>query len=197
MQKIILLLAGITQICLNSYGESFKFKDGTRIGGEILSEGPGKPDEYGIVLLVDKKIYIHHYPYHKEALSPPLHHYGGTNNEPKNLKCCTPSRISFYHFDKQTLISVNRKLDKSMPPGGPKNKTLEAIHSAMYSNAPEFMLDPDTEKTFKWKFQVLFAYGGHITRQEVVWGRDYYPLPSSFEKENSVNDSAPLPIKRR
>jgi hypothetical protein len=108
-------------LAVNIQGATFRFKDGTIVNGRIFQENHslGNPSTQGVLLMVNNKFYIHHYPLKKktidhgdgtytvtEELIPtpaPIVH-GGTNPYP--LPVCLPARINFIQFHPETLNNI-------------------------------------------------------------------------------------------
>ena len=131
MNKITLSLIFITQFLSNIYAESFSFKDGTLIKGNIFLAKGFEPDARGVILTVDNKLYLHHYPYlRNRSCAPPnfYPYYSGSNptlplsNHSITFRGysttvkCTPSRISFFNFETFTLINIKEKITYSNIP---------------------------------------------------------------------------------
>ena len=109
-----------------------KFKDGTELNGaEIyvpsIPNSRGNPDNRGVILMFQNKLYIHHFPYRSPVkitkviddgiddgryktveVMEELEHYhprsSPLDSSPRELSySCTPSRIAFFHFDRPSL----------------------------------------------------------------------------------------------
>ena len=109
-------------LAVNIQGATFKFKDGTIVNGRIFQaphHSLGNPSTQGVLLIVDNKFYIHHYPLKKktidhgdgtytvteELIPPPAPAMsGGINPEP--LPVCIPARINFIQFHPETLNNI-------------------------------------------------------------------------------------------
>lgn len=193
MKKLTLLLIAITQIFSNLYGENFDFRDGTFLKAVILNEKGVEPDEHGIILTVNKRVYIHHYPNTKRALSPPMYYLSDPGN-PYGMPSCTPSRISFFHFETFNLVGIKETVEKMDIPAPKKKRALEAISKAMSETIPKEMKNPSHSRTMNWKFKVKLRLGGHIKRKVAVWAEDYFLL-QPFEKEKPLNSRNSFPIK--
>ena len=108
-------------LAVNIQGATFKFKDGTIVNGRIFQKGynVGNPSTQGVLLIVDNKFYIHHYPLKKKTIdhgdgtytvteeliptpAPPTN--GGMNPHP--LPVCLPARINFIQFHPETLNNI-------------------------------------------------------------------------------------------
>jgi len=114
-------------IAFNIEAATFKFKDGTIVQGEIFQRpfSIGNPSPEGLILKVNKKFYMHHYPsktFSKEVI---IDHGNGTYTiknvtenypapappeegpmNPHELPICVPARINFIHFAPETLNNL-------------------------------------------------------------------------------------------
>ena len=122
MRKIALLLVTITPFFTTFSAEKISFRDGTFLEASTYASKGFEPDKDGVILTVDNKIYIHHYPCTDGSLSVPTFYYHGPN--PYAMPTCTPSRISFYHFETFTLSEMRTKISRMHIP---YKKKVEAV----------------------------------------------------------------------
>ncbi len=186
MKKILTALALF--VALEVKGATFEFKDGTRVNGTIL-ESPyklalGDPNTLGIVLKVNNRIYMHHYPeigYRDNGdgtyspiptLAPP----DWDDANPKPLPSCVPSRIAFFYFSNRTLKDLytyyfNRT--KYYTKNGnhtesKRNKDIAlAVYAALYGRSPIRFRKNSKGLHEKWVEDVEKHFGKNPT--EIVW----------------------------
>jgi hypothetical protein len=109
------------------HSATLSLKDGTVIKGHIYENGNclGNPNSQGVFLVVNKKIYLHHYPLKTKEKNvnlpnrvytvteeiaptpaPPLSlDYEGIN--PHFVPQCVPARINFIQFSKPSLVKMH------------------------------------------------------------------------------------------
>ena len=186
MKRITLYLICITPFFSNISAETFHFRDGTVVEGEIFWGKDYEPNQKGVILSVNKKLYLHHYPYVKESsCAPPMYYpyYAGKNpplplldRARKNslhgysttIKC-TPSRLSFFNFESFTLSDIRKEILYSKMSIMNKANTIKMIDYVMNNNKPNYMT-PSFEKTRTWKSHVRIYGNWHFTKGTAIWG---------------------------
>jgi len=183
MKKIIAIL--ILSVTL-SFGATFKFKDGTVVNAQIFedSNSIGKPSTSGLILKVNNKFYLHHYPLKTIKKEIVIDHGNGTYTikevketiptpappsvsemNPYQLPNCVPARINFIHFSPETLNDLYKyysaktyyfkKYNNSFEFTRNKNIAL-AIYRAAYTRN---YATNSVQLTSKWKSRVTKEYG--------------------------------------
>jgi hypothetical protein len=196
MNKTTLSLIFITQFFSNIYAESFNFRDGTVVKGDIFLKKGFEPDAKGIILTTNNKLYLHHYPYVEgRSCAPPVFYpyYSGSNptlplgdnsitfrGYSTTVKC-TPSRISFFNFETFTLVGIKEKITYSNIPVVKKVEAIKMINYAMSNSKPNYM-KPSRAKTDKWNRHVKIYANWHIKNGNVAWGENL-----SFKNVNTIN----------
>jgi hypothetical protein len=191
IKKLTLLLLGITQVFTVYSSENFKFRDGTSIEGHIYAEKGFEPDEHGIILNVNNMVYVHHYPVMDRSLSCPLYYYGGPNPF-VSTGSCTPSRISFFHFETFTLAGVRESVTKMSIPTKKKKKALDSIDKALSGEIPKVMTNPKLishSSTKKWEMWVEIYLGREFKKKTMVWGKSLHSLKEYDLKNRSLSFS--------
>jgi hypothetical protein len=202
MKKTALYLICITPILCNVSAETFDFRDGSTVKGEIYWEKGYEPNSKGIILSVNKKLYFHHYPYVKgSSCSPPIGfpYYAGRNPllplghvHRSNFRgysttvTCVPSRISFFNFPTYTLNGIKERVANSRMSIASKLETIKMINHAMSHDKPKYMI-PSAQKTRKWQSHMRTYGNWHFKKGTAVWGRDL--ADSSFKNVNLINGS--------
>ena len=186
---MILKLLLVSGISLNLAGAVYTFKDNTSVEATVFEDVNNVlpwmthgPNEDGVILKVNNKIYIHHYPaYHKRVdngryyepiPAPPT----GSAVNPLFLPVCTPARIKFMHFSTKTLKNMyfdyHEKVRSEMYKLSPdrnkisKNKKIAlAIHKAIYNKKYELN---NNFKMITWERKVLKEFTG---QKSVIWGK--------------------------
>ena len=185
--KIIIL---ILLLVLNADGAVFKFKDGTVVNGYIFEQplSIGAPSPDGILLISNKKFYLHNYPLKtkekiidhgngrytvEEEIIPTPAPPSEVNLNPYQLPRCVPARINFIHFDKPTLNNLYKYYSHKTKYHGnvlakyPYNphhsiafKENKAIALSIYkaANKKDFKLNSAAAST-EWNMMVKKEYG--------------------------------------
>lgn len=188
--RTLLVIALTIGVFSEAFGAVFKFKDNTVVNANIYdpsSDMPWEkvygPNKDGVILKVNNKFYIHHYPaYHKKVDNgryyepipePPTNIIA---HNPERLPVCVPSRIKFMHFSTETLKNMyfhyHEKVRTEMyKPNPDKNKISKdkevalAIHKAIYNK--NYKLN-NNFKTLAWERKVISEFTGH---KNVIWGK--------------------------
>jgi hypothetical protein len=191
MKKIALFLLGITQILPVYSAENFKFRDGTSVDGRIYVEKGFEPDGYGIILNIENSVYVHHYPATDRSLSCPLFYYGGPNPFGPT-PVCTPSRISFFHFETFTLAGIKESVTSMDIPKEKKKKALASIDKALSGEIPEVMTNPKLttrSANQKWEMWVDISLGKEFKKGTMIWGKDLHLLKKYNPEYRSLSYS--------
>ena len=203
MKKIALYLICITPFFSKISAETFHFKDGTTVEGEIFWRKNYEPDSKGIILSVNKKLYFHHYPYVKgSSCAPPIYYpyYAGKNpllplsdRVHKNsfhgystTVKCSPSRLSFFNFETYTLNDIKEKVTRSKMTVTDKVNTIKMINHAMNHDKPNYMIS-SSGKTRKWERHMRIYGNWHFTKGTAIWGKDL--VRDSLKNVNFINGS--------
>jgi hypothetical protein len=184
MRKIALLLVTITQVFTTFPAENVAFRDQTFLNADIYRAKGFEPDKNGVILTVDKKIYIHHFPRTGRNLAPTYFYMSSPN--PYGMAKCIPSRLSFFNFQSYTLVKMREDIIKMDIPLKKKVEAVKAIDLAMMGNLPAKLTKPALTSRFavsRWQesCEIRFAYG--FKKGIAVWGKDLKP----FKKDNLVN----------
>jgi hypothetical protein len=196
MNKTTLCLIFITQFFGNIYGEIFHFKDGTTVEGEIFTAKGFEADSKGVILTVNNKIYIHHYPYKKgsSGCAPPMYYPYFSGMNPHGISRCVPTRISFFNFETFSLMDVKDSIARSKIPYSKKLEAVKMINYVGVSERPEYM-KPSLKRTKKWEANVKIWGNYYIDRNLAVWGKDLiYVRPR--KNINPVNGSFKFGTKK-
>ena len=188
--RTLLVIALTIGVFPETFGAVFKFKDNTAINATIYEPTSkyswgdiNAPNKDGVILKVNNKFYIHHYPaYHKkvdngryyEPIPAPPTNTMAYN--PENLPMCVPSRIKFMHFSTETLKNMyfdyhERVRTEMYKPNPDKNKISKdkevalAIHKAIYNK--NYKLN-NKFKTLAWERKVISEFTG---QKNVIWGK--------------------------
>tara|TARA_R110002051_G_C8698239_1_gene494003 strand:- start:982 stop:1563 length:582 start_codon:yes stop_codon:yes gene_type:complete len=177
--NILILLT----ISFSASGAVYRFKDNTSINATILEHEYHGPRESGVILKLNNKIYIHHYPAHHKRVddgqyepipAPPTAYTHEIN--PLDLPVCTPTRIEFMHFSTKTLkkmyFDYHEKVRAEMyKPQPNKNKISRdkgialAIHKEIHSKKYDLN---DKYKVINWERRVVSEFSGN---KNVIWGK--------------------------
>ena len=159
----------------------FSFKDGTVVYGKIYSARWYKPNEKGISIQIDDKIYLHHYPFVEayETSLPSmdrLSSYAPPSYKEYNPNCiphCSPTRISFAHFKKDTLKSLYNKYSKVNTVSA--QSISRSIVSAYWQKKPiKEREKASPKKTLRWQKNVEKEYDLFISQDMfLIWGKLY------------------------
>lgn len=183
MKKIALVLVTITQVFTTFPAENIFLNDGTGLEAVIYRGKGFEPDKDGVILTVNRKIYFHHYPCNKGSLRTPFFYYDGPN--PYNMPRCTPSRISFFHFQSFSLLDMRKDIIKMNIPYKKKVEAVKAIDWAMMGNPPNKMRNPSEKATKDWGSWVERNLARRFEIGQAIWGKDL----ESFKKNNLMNKS--------
>ena len=192
MKKTALLLATITQVFTTFPAENVSFRDGTSLAVDIFDKKGFEPDKYGVILTVKNKIYLHHYPVTDRSLSVPTFYSSGSN--PYGISQCSPTRVSFFHFETFSLLNMREKVLRMNIPVKKKVEAIRGINRAMTFAPPEVMTSPaykNKKQTRQWQRWAETYVALHIEKGEVAWGKDL----ESLKKNNLVNKGRALTIK--
>jgi hypothetical protein len=171
MNKLTLCLIFITLVFSNIYGEIYYFKDGTVVEGKIFMAKGFEPNAKGVILTVNNKIYIHHYPYKRGAsCAPPIYYPYKSDPNPYGISQCTPTRISFFNFETFSLMDVKEKIAYSRIPYAKKLEAVKMINYAGANDKPKYMT-PSSLKTRKWESNVRIWGHFYIEKGVAVWGK--------------------------
>tara|TARA_B100000959_G_C14982523_1_gene624154 strand:- start:1052 stop:1621 length:570 start_codon:yes stop_codon:yes gene_type:complete len=172
MNKLTLYLILITLVYGNIYGEIFHFKDGTVIDGKIFEAKGFEANAKGVILTIDGKVYIHHYPYKKGlSCAPPIYYPYIKDPNPYGISKCTPTRISFFNFETYSLMDVKERITRSRIPYAKKLESVRMINYVGINDKPKYMT-PSREKTRRWESNVKIWSGSRIKQGMAVWGED-------------------------
>jgi len=187
--KMILKLLLVIGVSLEASGAVYTFKDNTSVKAAVFEPNSNlpwdaihAPNEDGVILKVNNKIYIHHYPAYHKKVDNGLHYEpipeppteSGIN--PMSLPVCTPVRIKFMHFSSKTLKNMyydyHKKVRNEMYESYPdedkisKDKKIAlAIHKAIYDK--NYKLNNDF-KMIAWERKVVKEFTG---QKSVIWGK--------------------------
>jgi hypothetical protein len=189
MKKTALLLVTITQVFTTFPAENVFFNDGTGLEAAIFQGKGFEPDKNGVILTVNRKIYFHHYPLTKRSLGVPFLYYDGPN--PYGMPSCTPSRISFFHFQSFSLLDMKRDIIRMNIPHKKKVEAVRAINIAMMGNPPNRMRYSDAKTVNRWQRWVETFQANSFRRGVAIWGKDL----ESLKKYNLVNEGGTLTKK--
>ena len=182
MKKIALLLVTITQVFTTFPAENVAFLDGTFLNADIYRAKGFEPDKKGVILTVNKKIYIHHFPRTGKNLAPSYYYMHSPN--PYNMAKCTPSRLSFFNFQSYTLVEMREDIIKMSIPLKKKVEAVKAIDLAMMGNFPAKLTKHTSEHAVEmWQTSCKIQFAYQFKRGIAVWGKDLKP----FEKNNLMN----------
>ena len=151
MKKIALILVTITLFSNGFSAENVSFRDGTFLAANIFGEKGFEPDGNGVILTVGGKVYLHHYPCTQGSRSVPTYYPSGPN--PYGISNCSPTRISFFHFETFSLLDVREKVLRMRIPVKKKIEAIKAIDRAMSLDPPNVMTSPtfkNKKSTRKW-----------------------------------------------
>jgi hypothetical protein len=141
------------------------------VEGEIFVGKGFEPDAKGVILTVNNKVYIHHYPYKRGAsCAPPIYYPYKSGLNPYGISQCTPTRISFFNFETFSLIDVKESIARSRIPHAKKLEAVRMINHVGVSNKPKYMI-PSSLKTRKWESNVRIWGNFHIKKGVAVWGK--------------------------
>ncbi len=155
-------LLAFLAVTFSTAGAELFFKDGTKVNADLFD---AKPE--GVVLLIQGKVYIHHYPFHKEAFAPPEHN---AFDNPFHLPSCAPTRISYFHFAKNTQDDLVSKYKKVGTPAA--IAIAERIESDKYISPKELKLEPAENKSLHWRAKVLKEFHYSFDTKKAVWGNN-------------------------
>ena len=184
MKKTALLLATITLFSDGFSAENVSFRDGTFLTANIFREKGFEPNGDGVILTVEGKVYLHHYPCTQGSRSVPTYYYNGPN--PYGISNCSPTRISFFHFETFSLLGMRDRVSRMNIPVKKKVEAIKAINRAMSLNPPNVMTSPTYKNkghTKKWQRWCEVYVGRRFEIGQVVWGKDL----ESLKKKNLVN----------
>ena len=158
---LTILLLAFSATAEEPKGFKFEFKDGTVVYGKVFSDRWYSPNPKGIsIQTMDKKIYIHHYPYsYKNAptyYSPSLDTIA--IQQPYGVPSCSPTRISFMHFKNSTLKSLYTSYSRinNREYVAISKSILSSMNKKGYSNKKEI---PTPEKSKEWNRRIRAEYG--------------------------------------
>jgi hypothetical protein len=194
MKKIALLLATITQVFTTFPAENVSFRDGTSLAADFFDKKGFEPDKDGVILTVKNKIYLHHYPVTDRSLSVPTFYFSGKN--PYGISQCSPTRISFFHFETFSLLNMREKVLRMNIPVKKKVEAIRGIDRAMTFTPPEVMTSlayKNKKQTKQWQRWAETYVAFRIAKGEVVWGKDL----ASLKKYNLLHRRKTLSVKRR
>lgn len=194
MRKTALLLVTITLFSNGFSAENVSFRDGTFLAANIFGGKGFEPDGDGVILTVGGKIYLHHYPCTQNSRSVPTYYYNGPN--PYGISNCSPTRISFFHFETFSLLDVREKVLRMRIPVKKKIEAIKGIDRAMSLNPPNVMTSStfkNEASTRKWQSWCEIYVGRRFEIGQVVWGKDLKPL----KKHNLFHGGKTLTVKRR
>ena len=173
MKIKILILFLLTSLNVSSQtprGFKFEFKDGTVVYGKVFSDQFYRPNNKGISIQVDGKIYVHHYPTREytRTYAPP---YLDIEYNPYGIPTCSPTRISFMHFKNSTLKSLYNSYSKMT---NRENIVIsKSILGAMHMKGPRTKWEKaDPEKTKLWHTNVQNEFGLFIRYKHMIYGGD-------------------------
>ena len=189
MKKAALLLVTITQVFTTFPAENVFFNDGTALEAKIFQGKGFEPDKDGVILTVNRKIYFHHYPCKQGSLRTPFFYYDGPN--PYNMPRCTPSRISFFHFQSFSLLDMKKDIIKMNIPYKKKVEAVRAINWAMMGNPPTKMRNPSEKATKNWESWVRRNMARRFEIGQAIWGKDL----ESLKEYNLMNKGRALTKK--
>jgi len=188
--KIITLLLVLANV---SFAQVFKFefKDGTRLYANIYNGDKvtpwGGPNQHGLILTVNGRYYIHHYPMASKFINtnsypssssssmadefipePPREEY----LNPPPLPTCSPARINYIQFSKQTLTSLHKHLEKNhtfsmKAKYASRANTLNSIRESI-NFRPVEKLRRTEEAHLAWKKEAYEDFFKH--RNKIFWG---------------------------
>jgi len=195
MKSLTLLLVSITPIFFTFSAENVGFRDGTYLEANIYAEKGFEPNADGVILAVMDKLYFHHYPPSKGSLVNPSFYYHGPN--PYGISSCTPSRISFFHFETFTLAGMKEDISRMNIPVEKKAEAIKGIQKAMAENPPKKMTNPKRISKYysrEWQNQVLLRTSRHHKKGRIIYGQDYKLLKSL--KEDDLVDKGRATAKK-
>ena len=184
MKKIALLLVTITQVFTTFPAENVGFLDGTFLNADIYRAKGFEPDKNGVILTVNRKIYVHHFPRTGKNLAPSYFYTHSPN--PYDMARCTPSRLSFFNFQSYTLVEMRENIVKMNIPLEKKVEAVKAIDLAMFGNLPEKLTKPSLTGKLAvdmWQSACERRFVYYFKKGIAVWGKDLKP----FEKNNLLN----------
>ena len=184
MKKIAILLVTITQVFTTFPAENVAFLDGTFLKADMYRVKGFEPNGKGVILTVNKKIYIHHFPRTGKNLAPSYFYMHSPN--PYNMAKCTPSRLSFFNFQSYTLVEMRGDIIKMNIPLKKKVEAVKAIDSAMMGNFPAKLTKPSLTSKYAvnmWQTSCEIRFAYFFEKGIAVWGKDLKP----FKKNNLVN----------
>ena len=184
MRKIAIALVTITQVFTTFPAENVAFLDGTFLKADMYRAKGFEPNGKGVILTVNKKIYVHHFPRTGKNLAPSYFYMHSPN--PYNMAKCTPSRLSFFNFQSYTLVEMREDIIKMKIPLKKKVEAVKAIDSAMMGNFPAKLTKPSSTSQYAvnmWQTSCerMFAY--EFKKGIAVWGKKLKP----FKKNDLVN----------
>ena len=197
MRKTALILVTITQVFTTFPAENVSFRDGTSLAVDIFDKKGFEPDGNGVILTVGGKVYLHHYPCTQGSRSVPTYYPSGPN--PYGISNCSPTRISFFHFETFSLLGVREKVLRMRIPVKKRIEAIKAIDRAMSLDPPNVMTSPtfkNKKSTQKWQSWCEIYVGRRFEIGQVVWGKDLKPL-KPFKKHNLFHGGKTLSVKRR
>ena len=154
-------LLSILLLASSAGGAEILFKDGTKIQADIHD-----PKPEGVILMVGEKVYLHHYPFNKEAPAPP--DYNSKDN-PVSLPSCVPMRVSFFYLSQKTQDELSERYKKA---GTEKAIGIAyGIEKDKYKTVEDLKLVPSQEKTRNWQTKALIEFHFPIDTQKVIWGK--------------------------
>ena len=182
------VIALFLSILTNIFGAEFTFKDGTSIKASIYEHPLYKTSSKGLLLTLDNKIYIHHYPsYHKETFvdnglyeeqeeipAPPS---PSMSFNPPFLPRCAPARIDFIYFSSKTLktlhkqyskeleVEKNKKYDYNLNEVMRMKEITSSIKKAYWNKEYK---KATANSTRVWQSRVIKEYSGY---KNVIWGK--------------------------
>jgi len=186
MKLATLLLVTITQIFNVFSAENVTFRDGTSLNASMFKGKGFEPDKNGVILTVDNKIYVHHFPRTGRNLAPSKYYLAHCPN-PYNMPNCVPTRLSFFNFESFTLLKMRENIIKMPIPYNKKLEAVRAIDVAMTNNPPKLLTAEylTTNRVIrKWENTCLIRFAYAFEKGVAVWGKDL----ESLKENDSVNN---------
>jgi hypothetical protein len=186
MKNLALLLLTVTPFFTTFSSENVAFLDGTFLDADIYRAKGFEPDKNGVILTVNKKIYIHHFPRTGKNLAPSYFYMHSPN--PYNMAKCIPSRLSFFNFQSYTLVEMREDIIKMSIPLKKKVEAIKAIDLAMMGNFTAKITKASTTSKYAvnmWQTSCEIKFAYFFEKGIAVWGKDLKP----FKKDNSANRS--------
>ncbi len=142
MKKLICVIVLLINNAI-VFGETFEFKDGTKVKGKILyskERDTFNINGKGLHLIVEGGLYVHDYPYTRSISEtyvprPPSQ----ISMNPAGLPTCLPTRINFIQFSRHTIRDIVWHYEDELKHNSNKyssndvfnmSKAIQALHKA-------------------------------------------------------------------